>query len=249
MNKLIFDIGNTYIKGCYGNGNIHGVQRSFYSKNELRKYFKAFLGKFSKNPGSVYIITQNSYLIPSLKKIIYEKFGDIRVEKPEIDFEYPLKVSYSKTLGYDRYYAAAGAYFKFNAYRNILVIDMGTATTFNLLSDGVFKGGMISPGVPAAAGIISGITTLPEIKFKKEINLINSDTKNAINSGILFQQKYFIEKSVASYRKINKGLLCIITGGGYKYLTNNIEGIDVYEKNLVLEGINFIINWKYAGKK
>ncbi|MCI0472787.1 MAG: type III pantothenate kinase [Ignavibacteria bacterium] len=249
MNNLIIDIGNTYIKGCYGNYTIYGVHRTVYSKNEFKKYFKTFIGKFRKKPDSVFVITQNSCLIPHLKKIIYQAYGNIQVQIPEIDFNSPLKVTYSETLGYDRYFGAAGAYFKFNTYRNIIVIDMGTATTFNLVSDGIFKGGMISPGIAAAAGILSDITTLPEIKFKKRINLVNSDTTNAINSGILYQQKYFIEKCVASYRKIYKGLISVITGGGYKYLLNNIEGIDAYEKNIVLEGINFIINRKYAGKK
>jgi pantothenate kinase type III len=248
MNKLIIDIGNTYIKGCYGNRNLYGVQSSAYSKNEFKKYFKIFLGKFVKKPGSVFIITQNIYLIPLLKKILYAKFGNIKVVTPKIDFDYPFKVSYSKTLGFDRYYAVAGAYFKYNTYRNILVIDMGTATTFNLFTDSSFKGGMISAGIPVSANVLSVITTLPEIKLNKVFNLVNSDTKNAINSGIIYQQKYFIEKVIASYRKVYRNLLTVITGGGYKYLLNNIEGIDVYEKNLVLEGINFIINWKYAEK-
>ncbi|MCU0373481.1 MAG: type III pantothenate kinase [Ignavibacteria bacterium] len=249
MNKLIIDIGNTYIKGCYGNGTIYGVQRSVYSKREFKKYFNSFIEKFRKKPESVFVVTQNTYLIPHLKKIICSAYGNVRVGIPKIDFKSPLKVSYSKTLGNDRYFAAAGAFFKFNTYRNIIVIDMGTATTFNLISDGVFRGGMISPGITTAARILSDITTLPEIKLKKGINPVNSDTINAINSGILLQQKYFIEKCVVSYRKIYKGLLTVITGGGYRYLLNNIEGIDVYEKNIVLEGINFIINRKYAETK
>jgi pantothenate kinase type III len=41
----------------------------------------------------------------------------------------------------------------------------------------------------------------------------------------------------------------VITGGAYKYIEGKIEGIDLYEKNLVMEGINFIINSNYDRKK
>jgi pantothenate kinase type III len=249
MNKLIFDIGNTYLKGCYGRENVYRIQRSSYSKPEIRRQFKEFLGRFPKRPDAVFVITQNRKLIPLVKSALYFKFPNIVIEIPEINFNSPLKVSYANTLGQDRYYASAGAFIKFNTYRNILVIDMGTATTVNFVSNGVLKGGMISPGGPASAVALAELTTLPEIKLKNKFKLINSDTENAINSGIILQQKYFIENTIRSYKKIYNNLLTVITGGGYKYLEGNIEGVDVYEKNLVLEGINFIINLSYGGKK
>ena len=244
MHKLIFDFGNTNLKGCYGRENIYGIQRLFYDKYELRKQFRGFLEKFQKRPDAVFIITQNRNLFPSVKSVLYSKFPNIRIEIPEIDFNKPLKVFYENTLGKDRYYAAAGAFFKYNSYADILVIDMGTATTVNLVSKGVFKGGIISPGIPAASATLAASTTLPEIKMKKDFKLINRDTINAINSGIILQQKYFIESIIQSYKNMYKNLLTVITGGGYRYIEGKINGVDVYEKNLVLEGINFVINSK-----
>lgn len=249
MNKLIFDIGNSFIKGCYAGNQIYGVRRIPYSKPEFGKYFREFIAKFKKRPDAVFIITQNENLISTVKSAVNSVFPQIGIETPGIDFKTPLKVSYTNTLGQDRYYASAGAFFKFITYKNILVIDMGTATTVNFISNGIFKGGMIAPGIPAAAVSLAGSTTLPLIKLRNNFKLINTDTLNSINSGIILQQKYFIESTVKSYKKNYRDLLTVVTGGGYKYIKGKIDGIDVYEKNLVLEGINFIINSNYDRKK
>lgn len=152
----------------------------------------------------------------------------------------PIKIDYAETLGSDRICSAVGAYSKFKDKKSILIIDLGTATTFNIVSDGVFKGGMISTGIRTSAEALMNKTTLPKVILSSKVKLINNDTHNAIISGIVLQQVLFIQKAIEEYKKLYKGLYVVSTGGGAEIIKKHETGIDKYEPNLVLEGLNQI---------
>ena len=133
----------------------------------------------------------------------------------------------------------------FNKYpkrKKILIIDFGTATTYNLIINGVFEGGMITPGIETSLKSLIANTSLPNVKIESKSKLITYDTKNNIKSGIWFQHFFAIEKIILELKKKHRNLFVVSTGGLSKLIYNNTNLVNRFEKNLVLEGINFVLN-------
>jgi pantothenate kinase type III len=83
-------------------------------------------------------------------------------------------------------------------------------------------------------------TTLPKVFLNAQAKLINNETEGAIVSGIVFQQVLFVQKAIEEYRKLFKDLYVVATGGGSEIIKQYKTGIDKFESNLVLEGLNHI---------
>ena len=207
-----------------------------YSKNKFKNQFSALLNKYNGLFDELYIST----LDKEYKIIIKSKVNKYKVNFVNNKSLLPIKIDYSNTLGSDRVCSAVGAFMKFPGYKNILVIDMGTATTFNIVSNGVYKGGMISAGLKTASEGLLKSTTLPKVILTGNIKLINKNTKDSIISGLVYQQVLFIEKVIEMYKRKFKNLLVVITGGVSQIIGKNIEGVNKIELNLVLMGLNQI---------
>ena len=221
------------------------VVSKYYDKIHLTRDFSDFIIQLKpKSELSKFVTTFDTINISLLDRRIYTKIlaecGDYKTIFVSKDMPLPITIHYSKTLGSDRICSAVGAYKKFADKRNLLIIDFGTATTFNVVSKGVFKGGMISTGIRTSADALMKKTTLPKVFLNAEAKLINNETEGAIISGIVFQQLFFIQKAIEEYRKIFKDLYVVATGGGMEIIKQYKTGIDKYEANLVLEGLNHI---------
>ena len=250
MTRLLIDIGNTRIKGCIAEDKELGiVQSKNYIKTEFEKEFINFLNLFSnlslgkdfidRNPAGI-IPLYISNLDNGTREIILSAAKDYEIHFVNAGIQLPIKIDYANTLGSDRICSAAGAYGKFSEKENILIIDFGTATTFNLVSKGVYSGGMISAGIKTSADALINKTTLPDVTLNKDIRLINKDTDSAIISGLIFQQVLFVKKAIEEYKNLFKELYVVATGGGLDLIKNHETGIDIFEPYLVLEGLNFI---------
>jgi type III pantothenate kinase len=246
MKRLLIDIGNTRIKGCIANDlHIGKVVSKIYDKLDITKEYTDFLAQF-KPKGK---ITRNSSTFKTVyitvaDKSLYAKLIFLTKEYETVlintKTELPVKIDYSDSLGSDRICSAVGAYTKYSEKKNLLVIDFGTATTLNIITKGVYKGGMISTGIKTSADALMKRTTLPKVFLTSNVKLINNETEGAIVSGIVFQQVLFIQKAIEEYRKLFKDLYVIATGGGSEIIMKHKTGIDKFEPNLVLEGLNHI---------
>jgi pantothenate kinase type III len=238
------------MKGCISEdkklGKIHSKN---YRKSEFTKDYSAFLNEFNHFQDGSYMMNQIAFNFESVyvslldsgahAKVIFSSPGYTpRFINTQIPL--PIEIDYTHTLGSDRICSAVGAYKKFKNKNNILIVDFGTATTFNVVSKGVYKGGMISTGIKTSADALMNKTTLPEVSLIPEVKLINNDTESAIISGIVFQQLLFIQKAIEEYKKLFSDLYVVATGGGIELLKKHETGIDKYEPNLVLEGLNHI---------
>ncbi len=255
MKRLLIDIGNTRIKGCIANGIRLGkiVSKSYEKKNIVKDY-SCFLSQFKPKVKTTKSGTSFKTINISLpNRSLYAKIlfisGEYITNFINSECALPIKIDYSDTLGSDRICSAVGAYMKFKDKNNLLIIDLGTATTFNILSKGVYKGGMISPGIKTSADALLNRTSLPKVFLSADTSLICKDTEKAIVSGIVFQQVMFIQKAVEEYKKLFKGLYVLATGGGLEIIKQYKTGIDKFEPNLVLEGLNFIAEYNETVRK
>ncbi len=247
MNVLLLDTGNSRIKIAVGKANGISRVKSFdYSKTDFNKDIKKILSEFYKilpnfdfpELASVSINDDNLKII--LRDYI-KKIFCIETLYVNTSVALPIKIEYEKTLGADRICSAVGAVHLSGIDKNILVIDYGTATTFNLIIKGVFKGGLISPGIGTSLRSLVSSTTLPYPELNTKSELISDKTLNNIKFGVINSAVFTTERIVSELKKKYRNLIVFATGGFSVIIRKNTGVIDFYSDKLVLEGLNQII--------
>ena len=125
-----------------------------------------------------------------------------------------------------------------------IVIDFGTATTYDLISEnGTLEAGVISPGIQICAKALwDGTAKLPEVEIKKPDSILGKDIITNMQAGIVYgyigQTEYIVNK-IKEESKI-KDLKVIATGGLGNVIYKNTDCIDVYDKELTLQGMRII---------
>lgn len=145
-------------------------------------------------------------------------------------------------VGADRIVNSVAAYEKYRT--GLIVIDFGTATTFDAISEnGEYLGGAISPGIMIAAEILfQKASKLPRVEiFKPPEHVIGKSTSESIQSGIIFGYAGLVDGIVNRMKKnLADGTRVIATGGLAGLMFKVSETIEVVEKDLTLEGLRII---------
>ena len=141
-------------------------------------------------------------------------------------------------VGSDRIVNAIGSlnYYK----KNCIIIDFGTATTFDLaLTKNIYQGGIIAPGINLSLKSLSEFTAkLPLIKISYQKNVVGKDTKSAINSGVYIGYSCLINGIIEKIiKQTKKKYLVVLTGGYSKLFKQNINYKTVINKNITLHGL------------
>ena len=144
-------------------------------------------------------------------------------------------------LGADRIVNAVGGYFKYGG--PLIIIDLGTATTFDVVSEnGDFLGGAIAPGIGISIEALAGRTALlPKIDLSSTPQAIGKSTISCIQSGCFFGSLGQIEEII---RRIKLGLpkspKVIATGGLANLIAKESKLIDLIDPDLTLKGLRII---------
>ena len=147
-----------------------------------------------------------------------------------------------KQVGADRIADAVAAYELYGG--PVLVIDFGTATTYDLVDEtGAFVGAITAPGIRISAKALwEDAAKLPEIEIKKPENILGKDTITSMQSGLVFgqigQTEYIIRKVKEEMGL--KEMKVVATGGLGRIIASETDAIDVYDPNLTLKGIHMI---------
>lgn len=145
-------------------------------------------------------------------------------------------------IGADRIADAVGAYEIYGG--PVLVIDFGTATTYDFVDEsGAFLGGITAPGIRISARALwEDAAKLPEIEIKKPASLLGKDTITSMQSGLVYgqigQTEYLISKVKEEVGLAN--VKTVVTGGLGRIIANETSAIDVYDPTLTLKGIHFV---------
>lgn len=164
--------------------------------------------------------------------------------------EIPLKNGYKtpETLGSDRLAAAVGAQSLYGA-DNMLIVDFGTAITYDLVTDGVFRGGNISLGVGARFRALHEYTSkLPMCEPTDEILEYGRSTREAIEQGVMNGIKWETEGYISEFSAKYDKLCIIFTGGDAKNFVNRIKNTIFADWDLTLYGLNRILEYNAAKK-
>lgn len=160
----------------------------------------------------------------------------------------PIKVEYKTpgSLGKDRVAAIVGAQ-RQKPGKNLLVIDAGTAITYDFLeAPDIYKGGNISPGMTIRFRALHNYTRrLPMLDEKGEIPEMGFSTDTAIRSGVVSGIAREMDSYISEYKKRYK-VLTFLTGGHSFYFETRLKNSIFADGNLVLKGLNEILIYQYV---
>jgi type III pantothenate kinase len=145
-------------------------------------------------------------------------------------------------IGADRIVNAVAAYEKYR--RSVIVVDFGTATTFDVISEkGDYMGGAISPGIKIAAeALFMKASKLPRVEiFQPPSKVIGRDTIESIKSGIIFGYAGLVDGIVRRMKaELGTNPKIIATGGLAGLMVKVSEEIEAVEPDLTLEGLRIL---------
>lgn len=154
----------------------------------------------------------------------------------------PIRYTNPGEVGTDRIVNAVAAFEKYRT--DLIVIDLGTATTFDAVSEkGEYLGGAIAPGMKICAeALYSKASKLPKVElFQPPDLVIGKDTVNSIKSGIIFGYAGLVDGMVIRMKKEMGTHPKVIATGGLARLMDKVCGsIEVVEPGLTLEGLRLI---------
>ena len=129
-----------------------------------------------------------------------------------------IKVDY-KQVGSDR---ITNAISLMNGKNNYIILDFGTATTFDVLLKNTYMGGIIAPGIKLSLNTLSDRATLiPKIELKRMKKVIGSNTLSAVRSGFFWGYAGLIDNIINLIKKETKKSFRVIITGGFSNLFKN----------------------------
>jgi len=146
-----------------------------------------------------------------------------------------IKANY-KQVGSDR---LTNAISLVNNKNNFIVLDFGTATTFDVLIKNVYSGGIIAPGVKISLNTLSDNATLiPKIDLKQIKNIIGNNTISAVRSGFFWGYAGLIDNIIYLIKKeTRKSFKVIITGGFSNLFIKSIKTKVNHNKDITINGL------------
>ena len=240
MKYLIGDIGNTSTKICILNSKFRILRsynfetNKFHKINLLKNIIKK---KANKNLNPIILF---SSVVPKLfanikKKLKLKKFKILEIKNLKLSKIIKINVKNKKNLGSDRIANAIGA----KRFKNCLVIDFGTATTFDVIKNGIYEGGVIAPGVKLSIKNLSQATALlPLINLKKNQNSYGKNTIEALNAGFVWGYEGLINNIIDKIIFKSKIKYQILLTGGYaNFFKKIIKKKVVIDQDITIKGI------------
>ncbi|MBL3657014.1 type III pantothenate kinase [Fulvivirga sediminis] len=230
--NLIIDFGNTSIKAALFDGPRLIETYTGISTEHLIK--------LSKENNPEYLIV--SSVTKSQLEVSNLLGADIIYLSSSLPLPFQINYKTPQTLGLDRIAGIAGAQELF-PNQNVLVIDLGTCITYDLIdSKNVYHGGGISPGLKMRFKSLHNFTAkLPLIEPTNEFELIGQSTKESILSGVINGMISEIDGIIRMYTDKFAHLRIIMCGGDAKFFENRIKANIFVAPELVLMGLNRIL--------
>ena len=236
------DIGNTDTKICLISKDFKILRRFNYSSGKIRNSNSVSFVKSLLKLKLEYALF--SSVVPRVYKNIkklFRKKGIKCYELKNLDLKnfINLKVN-KKQVGSDR---IANAISVIDKKKNYIIVDFGTATTFDVIIKNDYLGGVIAPGVDLSLRtLISKASLIPKVKLKKIKNVVGKNTNSAVRSGFFWGYRGLIEKMIKLITsELNKKFIIVLTGG-LSYLFNKpyIKKNKI-DKDLTIKGLIKII--------
>ena len=235
---IVGDIGNTEVKICFF---YNGLKKKYLfktdslNKNIIRNKFNFLRKKIYLKNAIISSVVPKTFT--QIKKIFYNlyKVNCVELKKLNLTRLINIKVN-KKEIGSDR---LANAISVMSKNKNFIVVDFGTATTFDVIKKNNYLGGVIAPGVALSLdNLIKKASLIPNIKLNKSKSIIGKNTKQAVLSGFFWGYNGLINGIISKIKKKTNQKYKIIFTGGLAHLFNkDIKDKVTIDKNLTINGL------------
>jgi len=238
---IVGDIGNTETKVCLIDKSNMIIKKIIIKTKDINNNsLSVLLTKFKLSKINIKKVLFCS-VVPKafnqIKKIFYQKLKIKIYELKDLDLKkmINIKVNY-KQIGSDR---LANALSVIGEKKNYIILDFGTATTFDVLVKKNYYGGVIAPGVKLSLKTLSDKASLiPNINLKKPKKVIGQNTINAVRSGFFWGYAGLIDNIVNLIKKeTKKSFEIIITGGFSNLFKKSIKAKVTLNKDITINGL------------
>lgn len=244
---LTIDVGNTHIEiGLFQQDALAGSWRIATGVNRTEDEFMAFITHFltlrNHSPEMVEGIAISS-VVPPVTEIL-QKMGEKYFHDPPLVVDHRkklgIRIRYKNpaAVGADRLCAAVAAY---HTYRQaVLVVDFGTATTFDIINGKAeYLGGIISPGLETTAwALYRRAAKLPEISLTFPANTIGTTTEESMQAGIMLGTVKMVDGLLeAIVEELGEKPRIIATGGLARLIQPKTKMIETVVDHLVQQGL------------
>ena len=238
---ILGDIGNTETKIFLVSANNKIVKRLSLSTRDinytkLNRLFINLVIDYKKVKKILFCsVVPKSFLI--IKKFFLKRTRCKCNEVKDLNLKSLIKIKANyKQVGSDR---LTNAISLVNNKNNYIILDFGTATTFDVLIKNLYSGGIIAPGVRLSLNTLSDKATLiPKIDLKQIKNVIGNNTISAVRSGFFWGYAGLIDNIIYLIKKeTRKSFKVIITGGFSNLFKHSIKTKVSHNKDITIIGL------------
>lgn len=250
MMLLVIDIGNSNtVLGLYAGEVLVKHWRVTTSRTRTSDEYAVLMERLFGLSGvgfdavsDVIIASVVPPVLPTFVALCQGYFGKKPyVVGPDIQTGMPILYDNPKEVGADRIVNGVAAFEKYRS--SLIIVDFGTATTFDYISAaGEYLGGAIAPGVAISAeALFTRTSKLPRVDLARPPQVVAKNTVNSMQAGIFFGYVGLVDGIVARMRQ-ETGDLCriVATGGLASLIAGESQTIDAVEPMLTLEGLRII---------
>ena len=241
--NLCIDWGNTHVKAAIFDNDVLQKQFTFSPEGALEKV-SSLLAEYQPVKAILCSVVNNDdellHLLKSKVKSVIRLDAYTRT---------PINNAYlsPETLGTDRLALVVGAHMAHPTKHN-LVVCLGTCATYNLVQKNkTFRGGAITPGLHMRLQAMHQLTDkLPEVGVQGDLALLGYDTETCMRSGAVFGLAAEIDGMIQAYESQYPDFNAILTGGDAPYFATKIKSKIFADPDLLLKGLNLILNYNVA---
>tara|TARA_B100000674_G_scaffold206050_1_gene168385 strand:- start:1127 stop:1873 length:747 start_codon:yes stop_codon:yes gene_type:complete len=241
MNYIVGDIGNTSTRVCLMNEKSKIIESTIFDTNRIfhkgfiKKVFKKLFKKKAKKE-----ILFSSVVPIAFRKIKYifrnSNYKVFEIKRYNLKKLIKMNIKNINQLGSDRIVNSIEG----KKFKNCLIIDFGTATTFDVIKNETYEGGAIAPGVKLSIKTLSQSTALlPIFNLKNKKITYGKNTKDALNAGFFLGYEGLINNIVNKITlKWKMRYKIILTGGYANFFKKIIKKRSIIDQDITIKGIS-----------
>ena len=239
---LVVDIGNTNIVFALLDKNLVKYKwRISTDINRTSDEYYIWLSTIIKNSSNIKAVIIGSVVPEATEQIKDSCYSYLKkkvfIINEDIKINFPIKVENKKEVGTDRLVNSLAAW---SLYKQpSIIIDFGTATTFDVIIKNKYLGGIIAPGVSLSLNtLVSKASLIPSLKLKKVKNILGKTTISAVRSGFYWGYVGLVENIIDKISKhTNKKYKLILTGGYSHLFIKSIKQKAHIDKDITIKGL------------